>query len=758
MVRSRALPVLRFTLLFLLSLIAAACAAGGLPEPGAVAAEGWGQGTPHAGAVEVHTDPGELPGLEVAEAGRPRLPLEHTHVKARLSGFFADVEVSQTYRNSYDHPINAVYVFPLPENSAVDHLKMVIGPRVIEAEVDERKAAKKTFERARRAGHTAALVEQERPNVFTQSVANIAPLTKIDVVVHYLQDLTYDAGEYEFVFPTVVGPRYIPGAPVAGSSGSGTRADTDRVPDAARITPAVMGRGQRSGHDISIEVIADAALPIGELSVPTHEVISRRPADGTLRVTLAEKDAIPNRDFVMRYRVAGREPRAALYTSGGRSGHFALIVHPPALDVDRLVGRREIVFVVDVSGSMRGAPLALCQAAMRRAIRHLRPVDTFNIITFSGATGQAFPAPRPANDATVREALAYVDKMVAGGRTEMSDAVKAALGLDVERGRRRYVFFLTDGLTGEEARIAEEARSFVEALGRKGQEARVFGLGVGSSPNRAMIEALSRAGRGVAVFAGNREDPGRAVNRFFRYIDRSVLRDLHIDWGSLEPAELFPRELPDLFASHPLIVHGRYTGEAKGPIVVRGTVNDDDLAIPVQIRLSATPDAPKGLLGTLWARAKIGSLEEALWAGSNPDAEKAITALGIEHHLVTSFTSLIAVDRSQRVGDGHAQTIAQPVEIPEGVDPEMSGATSDPLDSICSIDPSACHTIDMNKMASRAENTKMYAVQQTYRRACGCRAAGADGEGSAEAWGAAALAAAVLALRVAKRRSARSGP
>src|SRR5262245_40086101 len=309
--------------------------------PGDVSREAWGHGVRAAGApIVVRTDPGELPELRLATDRKKTLPLEHTHVRARLSGFVGEVEVAQTFSNSSDEPIEVVYVFPLPENSAVDRMKMVIGPRVIEAEIQRREEARALYEQAKGEGFTAALLEEERPNVFTQSVANVAPHSKIDVVIHYVQDLTYDAGEYEFVFPMVVGPRYLPGTPVEGPQrGTGTYADTDRVPDASRVSPPYVGKGERSGHDISIEVVADAGIAVGDFEVPTHEVTARRPADGTLRLTLAEKSSIPNRDFVLRYRAVGEEPRAALFTSSGARGKFfSLVVHPPALDVRRLVG------------------------------------------------------------------------------------------------------------------------------------------------------------------------------------------------------------------------------------------------------------------------------------------------------------------------------------------------------------------------------------------------------------------------------------
>ena len=665
------------------------------------------------GPTVVHTDPGDLPRLQLATDGGARLPLEHTHVKAKLTGFIAEVEVAQTYTNPHADPIEAVYTFPLPENSAVNHMRMQVGDRVIEAKIEERRRAKQIYESAKREGYTAALLEQERPNIFTQSVANIEPGKKIDIVIRYVQDLTYDAGMYEFVFPMVVGPRFMPGAPLEGpQAGKGTHRDTDRVPDASRISPPYLGKGDRSGHDISLELVADASLAVSEFEVPTHEVSARKPADGTLRLTLAERDSIPNRDFVLRYRVAGEKPRATLYVGDEHSskGYFSLVVHPPQLDVDSLVGQREVIFVVDVSGSMSGTPLGMCKVAMTEALRGLRPVDTFNIITFAGATQKAFDAPRPANATNVREALAVVDGLSAGGGTHMANAVEAALSHDVARGRHRYVFFMTDGYVGNEDEIIGASASFVEALEARQQRARVFGFGVGSSVNRYLLEGLSRAGKGLAVFATTREDPSRAVNRFYHYIDRAVLSDVRVEWGNLGAAEVFPEELPDLFASHPIIVHGKYRGTPGGPLTVTAKVGARDVEIPVSVRQAKVDGQASEVLGALWARSKVASLEEQLWEGSSQGVQNEITRLGIDFHLVTRFTSFVAVDTSRKVGDGDPTTVVQPVESPEGVDVAMAGGVYR-------------RQVQAGQAAPTSEPAMDEASIDDFR-ACGCRVAG----------------------------------
>ncbi|HHH31899.1 MAG TPA: VWA domain-containing protein [Polyangiaceae bacterium] len=648
-------------------------------DPGTIRTASWGAPQSSSGPLVVLTDPGDLPELVIADregTKTRRLPLEHTAVKARLAGFVASVEVAQTFQNHHDRPIEVVYVFPLPENSAVEAMEMRIADRVVRAKIKERGEARAIYRRAKERGHTAALLEQERPNIFTQSVANIAPGEKIDVVLRYVQDLSYDAGTYEFVFPMVVGPRFIPGTPLeAAMKGTGAYHDTDRVPDASRITPPVLGKGERSGHDISIEVVADNALPVRGWEVPTHEIVTHQPADGSLRLTLAEKKSIPNRDFVLRYHVAGQEPTATLLTSGEpRDGYFALMVHPPELDVDDLVGQRELVFVLDVSGSMSGTPLGMCKRAMRHALAGLRPVDTFNIITFAGTSRKAFPTPRPVNRTNLDAAMRFIGAARAGGGTHMAEGVRAALSPNVPAGRHRYVFFLTDGYVANEAEIISGSKQLVEDIEGRGQRARVFGFGVGSSVNRRLLTGLSKAGKGLAVYATSREDPARAVNLFYRYIDRAVMTDVRVDWADADVSELYPQPIPDLFASHPIILHGRYASLSHAPTKVVGKVGEREVEIPVEVRRTTAPGARGGLVGTLWARAKVGYLEEESWLGMVPDAQARITKLGLEHAIVTPYTSFVAVDESRRVGDGNPERVVQPVEVPEGVDGAMAGA------------------------------------------------------------------------------------
>lgn len=624
----------------------------------------------------VRTGPGRLPQLQVAVAGGESLPLplRDTRVFAELTGFVARVDVVQTYQNPFAEPIEAVYTFPLPENAAVDDLTIRIGERVIRAEIQKRDDARKTYEDAKESGHTAALLEQERPNIFTQSVANIAPGESIDVSIRYVQHLTYDAGTYEFVFPMVVGPRFMPGAPT-GHGGTGWSPDTTEVPDASRISPPVIGAGLRTGHDIDVEVVVDAGFSISDVQTPTHQVDAHTDHDGTLSVRLADGDRIPNRDFVLRYRVAGEQPRAAAFAAPGPKGEggvVSLVVQPPRLDLDALVGQREIIFVVDVSGSMSGVPLAQAKAAMQRALRGLGPDDTFNVHTFAGQTARAFPAPRPANAASIESALRFVDAAQAGGGTYLADAVQQALG-DVGEGRHRYVVFLTDGFVGNEAQIFDAAEALVAAQAKAGRKARVFGMGIGGSVNRHLIEGLATAGDGAAMYVLPTEMPDGAIDRFWRAVDHPVLTDVRVDWGDLEVSDVEPAVMPDLLATGPLVILAKYGAPGRGTVRITGKVDGKDVTLPVEVALPPAIRADGGprrgeALPALWARSRVETLSRRLWQGHDATAVEAITALGLEYRLVTAYTSFVAVDRSRVVGDGAPKTVVQPVEAPLGVD------------------------------------------------------------------------------------------
>lgn len=624
-----------------------------------------GPAHPDASGLYAYTDPGRLPELRDA-AGNP-LPLRHTAVHAALRGPVAAVQVWQRFHNSSKRPIEVVYAFPLPENSAVSDLHMIIGERVIHSDVMRRDDARETYEGARAAGHTAALLEQERPNLFTQSVANVAPGEDVVVEIRYLQTLTYDSGEYELVFPLVVGERFVPPG--------------DSVPDAARISPPIAGPGVRTGNDVSIEIDAQAGPPILSYTVPTHEVEASLDG-GRLHVTLAAKHELPNRDFVLRYRVADPEPRAALLLGepdASGQGHYLMVVHPPALDVDAVVGRREVIFVVDRSGSMWGQPLGLAKQTTRELLARLRPVDTFDVVSFADGTERLFGTPRPANAANLVEALRFLDGMQSGGGTVLGDAVQTALGDDVAPGFSRYVLFLTDGFVGNETEIFAGTRALVERMAARGGVARVFGIGIGAAPNRYLLDGIAAAGQGLARDVSAREHPARVVDAVMRSIDHAVITELAFSERSALRDESFPATIPDLFVSQPVVVMGRYRGRVGATIALHGRRDGVPIRLDVPVHRIAPAAGTEALFSVLWARAKVEDLGDALWqatdAAETTRLVEQITALGLEHHLVTAYTSLVAVDTSRVVSTGAPELVLQPGMMPEGMSMQGAGVT-----------------------------------------------------------------------------------
>lgn len=605
-------------------------------------------------------DCGRLPSLVAGEGGEGQpVALRHTHVEAEVSGFVARVTVTQTYESDAPEPIEAVYTFPLPENAAVHGLRMVVGERVIEAEVQRRAEARETYEAARDGGRVAALLEQERPNLFTHSLANLQPLEPIEVVVTYVQPLAYDDGWYELSVPTVVGPRFVP------PDGS--------VPDADRVRPAV---SWRPGHDLSIDVVVAPDLPVLDLDVPTHEVDVVE-ADGATLLSLSEGAVLPDRDFVARFRVDRAAPHGAVLThrAGAGPGYVSLVVLPPRPPDGALVPDWEVVFVVDVSGSMTGAPLEAAKAAVVDALGRLRPTDTFNVYTFAGNTSRLFAGPRHATAENLTTALAFVDAATAGGGTFLDAAVQEALSPAPAPQRQRAVVFLTDGYVGGDDTIIGAAGVLVAAHEAAGARARVFGVGIGAAPNRNLIEGLSAAGRGVAGYLLPGQPTAPVVTALYRRLDEPVLADVRVDWGDLGVRDAEPAPVPDLYAGRPVVLHARYDRPGRGTVTVSGTMGGARVAVSVDVVLPEAA-AQNEVLPALWARARVAALSQAVREGrlSEDQGVRRATRVALAHGIVSPWTSLIAVDRSRRVGAGQPLMVRVPAAPVAGMAPGETGA------------------------------------------------------------------------------------
>jgi Ca-activated chloride channel family protein len=599
-------------------------------------------------------------------AGRPAsmCPLKHTDVKADISGFISRVVVTQHFENPFKEKIEAVYTFPLPQNAAVDDMTMIVGERTVKGKMLPREEAQAVYEAAKSSGQKTALLDQERPNIFTQSVANILPGEQVKITISYVETLRYENGAYEFVFPMVVGPRYVPGTPIGGSKGNGFAPDTDSVPDASRITPTGQPPGMRSGHDISLEVNLDAGLIIDDLQSKSHQIQSQRPTPRSARLWLKENSTIPNKDFILRYDVAGQAMQdAVLAHRSGTGGFFTMILQPPERVAPADVTPKELVFVLDTSGSMSGFPIEKAKETMKLALDNLYPSDTFNLITFSGDTHILFPEPVPATKQNLAKAQAFLASRSGSGGTEMMKAIQAALEPSDHQRHVRIVCFMTDGYVGNDMEIISEVQ--------KHQNARVFAFGIGQSVNRFLLDKMADAGRGEVEYVSLTDDGSAAARRFHERVRNPLLTDISIDWNGLPVADVYPQRILDLFAAKPVVLTGRYTSAGRATIRLKGKVAGNDFIREIPVELPETM-ASHDVLASLWARARIENLMAQDYAGTqsgnmSANLKDTITQLGIEYRLMTQFTSLVAVEEMVVTDGGQPRRIDVPVEVPQGM-------------------------------------------------------------------------------------------
>ncbi len=590
-------------------------------------------------------------------------PLKHTDVRAAISGPLARVTVTQEFENPFAEKIEAVYTFPLPPDAAVDDMTMRVGERTIRGIIKTREEARKIYDEARRTGHVAGLLDQERPNIFTQSVANITPGAQVKITISYVETVPYEAGSYEFDFPMVVAPRYMPGRPT-GKQGGGWAPDTTGVPDGSRISPPVTPEGTRAGHDISLEVKLDSGVAIESLASKTHAVAIERQAANRAVVRLRDQATIPNRDFILRYAVAGRRLEDAVLThKSGKDGYFTLLLQPPQRVAPAEVTAKELVFVLDTSGSMSGFPIEKAKETMRLALDGLNPHDTFNLITFSGDTHVLFPQPVPATSENLVRAQEFLRSRGGSGGTEMMRAIRAALEPSDHQDHVRVVCFMTDGEVGNDFEILSEIQ--------RHPNARVFAFGIGSSVNRFLLDNMARQGRGDVEYVGLKDDGSAAARRFHERVRSPLLTDIAIDWGGLAVTDVYPTRIPDVFAAKPVVLSGRYTSPGSGTVRLRGKMAGRDFTREIRVTLPAAQQE-NDVLGTLWARRKIADLMSRDFAGLQygaPGAEvkDEITRLGLEFRLMTQFTSFVAVEEKTVTEGGQPRRVEVPVEMPEGM-------------------------------------------------------------------------------------------
>jgi Ca-activated chloride channel family protein len=571
------------------------------------------------------------------------IPLKHTDVKASVIGYIASVDVKQQYQNTFEQKIEAVYVFPLPQNAAVNDFVMTVGARHIRGIIRERHEAEQIYQEAKSQGYVASLLTQERPNIFTQAIANIEPGRQIDVEIKYFNTLTYADGAYEFDFPMVVGPRFNP----PGFDGGAASQVQYTRPE------------QRSGHDISLSLEIDAGVTIDHIDSRNHKIRTRRLSAAKTQVTLDPQDEIPNRDFVLRYQVAGDVVKPALLAQGDAAGgYFTLMLFPPKLLSDLPRQPLEFVFTIDVSGSQAGQPLAQEQAATRYALMHMGPEDTFQVIRFGNSARKLSAAPRPASPEAVRTALQWVDSFTATEGTMLIDGLHASLLFPHDPNRTRCVAFMTDGFIGNDAEAIAETHRCVGP-------AHVFSFGVGQSTNRYLLDGLARMGRGAVAYLGLNDDADEVMCQYFDRISHPALTDITIDWANAKVNDVFPRQIPDLYVGRPVVLTGRFEGKPPQSVTLHAKLVGRDQQIEIPVQTTHAEVNPKAL-ASVWARMKIADLADRAGYDSGIDLPGQIRQIAMEYSLMSAYTAFVAVDSTTRTGGDQPVRVAVPVAMPQG--------------------------------------------------------------------------------------------
>ncbi|MEQ8492964.1 MAG: marine proteobacterial sortase target protein, partial [Gammaproteobacteria bacterium] len=575
---------------------------------------------PHAGAVTLD-DPGYGALLLRAADGRAleAAPLVDTTVSMTVTGLIARARVTQTFTHVGDDWVNGIYAFPLPERAAVDRLVMTIGERRVEGRIAPREQARASYERAREQGHKASLVEQQRPNLFTTSVANIGPGEEVMVTIEYQQTVSVDGDWFSLRFPLTIGIRYIPGIPVIeGFGGGGWARDTDQVPDASRITPPVTAPGQGHDNPVSIDVTLESGLELAAIESPWHAITSAPRGGGVYDVTLAAGPVPADRDFELRWRPRpAAMPRAAFFTEDAAdAGYGLLMLYPPeAARARELALPREVVYVIDTSGSMLGDSIAQARAALLYAIDRLRAGDTFNLVEFNSRVSRFRPQATAVSDANRAAAREWVRGLGADGGTEMAAALDAVLDGREHAERLRQVVFLTDGSVGNEAAL-------LAAIERRLGGSRLFTVGIGSAPNSYFMRAAAQAGRGSFTYIGAVAEVGERMRALIDKLEFPVLANLRLV-DAPAGVEAWPQPIGDLYAGEPLMLSMRFA-ERPAALDIAG-----DLAgRPWSTRVPLSGGGEARGLAVAWAREKIAGLEQGRVRGvPAATVEAEVTAL-----------------------------------------------------------------------------------------------------------------------------------
>lgn len=567
-------------------------------------------------------------------------PLKHTSVSADVNDGIARVSVTQQFKNPYSSDIQAVYTFPLDEHCAVESMRMKVGKRVILGDIKPRAEAEALYKSAAAEGKTAALLEEERPNIFTQSVANIHVGEDVSVTLNYVTMLAFRDGDYTFTFPTVIGPRFMPGSPIV-THGTGTSSDTSAVPDASRISPPHPNHSMRCGRDLTMKINLNSAFPISGIKSKLHEISTANLGEKQSSVSLAPHDEIPNKDFVLSWHVGSMGIQKGVQAHRvGKDGYLSVTLMPPDRFSSESVIPKEFVFLVDCSGSQSGLPIEKCKDTLRYILDKMGPKDVLQILSFSDNVNKLFENPRAMSPINKQVAKRYIDKLSADGGTFMGPAVEEACKLPTVPGRLRIVTFMTDGYVGNDREVIGLVRKFRAS-------SRWFCFGTGDGVNRFLIDGVAREGGGEADYVYLNSPSQQIAEKFWKKVSSPILTDLEIDFGGLKVEDVVPNVPCDVWSQRPLTFLARYSKPSSGTIKIKGYSGDKEFQEQLAVTLPAVK-RENSVLSTLWARQKVEQLTDEdnaqLAEGHQAKFVYQITKLGLDHHLLTPYTSFVAVD------------------------------------------------------------------------------------------------------------------
>ncbi len=585
-----------------------------------------------------------------------QLPLKSTTAAVNISGVIADVKVTQVYKNEGKHALEAVYIFPASTKAAVYGMKMTIGERVINAKIKKRDEARREYEQAKQQGKSASLLEQQRPNVFQMNVANILPGDIIKVELSYTELLVPTDKAYEFIYPTVVGPRY-----------SNQPAET-ALPSEKWVQNPYLHQGESPNYTFDIKVNLSAGLPIQQIYCTSHKVNVTYDGKSNAAVNLDNSENYGgNRDYILKYRLAGEQIESGLLLyRGEHENFFLLMLQPPKRVASAQIPAREYIFIVDVSGSMHGFPLDISKKLLKDLIGHLRPTDKFNVLLFSGGSSILSEQSLPATPENISKAINVIENQEGGGGTELLPALKRALSLPKPEGFSRTVVIATDGYVSVEEKAFDIIRNNLE-------NANMFAFGIGSSVNRHIIEGIAHVGMGEPFIITKPEEASSKAETFRKLIQYPVLTNIKVNFIGFDAYDVEPVSIPDVLSDRPVIVFGKWRGMPQGKITVSGISGKNAYKEEIVVN-KAIPLKTNSALQYLWARHRITLLSDYNLLRPDDKRIKEVTDLGLKYNLLTAYTSFVAVDTEVRNKNSQPTTVNQPLPLPEGVSNYAVGA------------------------------------------------------------------------------------